>query len=423
MTVLIAGGGIAGLTLALSCHQVGIPFRVFEASAQLRPLGVGINLQPNAVRELYDLGLEGALDRIGVRTRDYGLYSKCGLEVWTEPRGIAAGYDWPQYSVHRGHLHMMLLDELIARAGPEVVRTGHRVTGFRQTKDGAELHLTTSEGQATSETGSLVVGADGIHSAIRHQMNPQEGDPIWNGAVLWRATTQATPFLSGASMVLIGHDGLRFISYPISAPDPKTGKATINWIAELNFDPKDGFNKEDYSRTAPLEAFLPAFEGFDFEWLDVPELIRGAHQVFEYPMVDRDPLECWTDGHVTLIGDAAHATYPVGSNGAGAGIMDARKLVTACLDHGLTSEALHAYEAEMRPAAEKFIFANRGAGPLAILDVVEDRCAGQFDRIEDVIAQEELANHAQAYKRIAGFGIAETNDRAPIIPTGARFKT
>lgn len=421
MTVLIAGGGISGLALALSCHQVGIPFQVFEASSQMRPLGVGINLQPSAVRELFDLGLEHRLDEVGIRLRDYGFYTKKGLHVWTEPRGLDAGYHWPAYSVHRGQLHMLLYNEVIRRAGPDAVQTGWRATEFKTVGDEVVLGLEDKTGNTKTVRGAVLVGADGIHSAIRQQMQPDEGPPQWGGAMLWRGTTQAKTFLSGASMALIGHDGLRFVTYPISAPDPETGLATINWICNLQFDPKQKFRKEDYSRAANLDDFLPAFEQISFDWLDAAALIRGAQEVFEYPMVDRDPLDSWTVGRTTLMGDAAHAAYPVGSNGAGAGIIDARKLVAAFLAHGLTETALHVYEDEMLPATSKIILMNRTAGPDKILDIVEQRCGGQFDRIEDVIPHEEMAEHAAAYKRAAGYGIAETNDRPPLIAPDAQF--
>ncbi len=423
MTVLIAGGGISGLVLALSCHQAGIPFRVFESVSAFKPLGVGINLQPSAVRELFDLGLASRLDEVGIRTGDYGMYSKRGLHIWTEPRGMAAGYHWPQYSVHRGQFHMMLYDELLRRAGPDSVLTGWSATGFDNTRGKAVLNLRSAQGETRTETGTVLVGADGIHSALRKQMNPKEGEPLWGGAVLWRGTTRAVPFLSGASMVMIGYDGLRFVSYPISHPDPQTGEATINWIANLHDDTGQRWEKSDWNREARIADFLPRFADFRFGWLDVPALVNKSDKVFEYPMVDRDPLTHWTEGCVTLIGDAAHAAYPVGSNGAGAGIIDARKLVASFLAHGLGEAALQAYEAEMRPITSKIILTNRVAGPDKILDIVEQRCAGQFDSIEDVIAQSELAEHAANYKRIAGFGIRETNEKPRTIDEGARIAT
>lgn len=414
MTVLIPGAGIAGLTLGLTLHQIGVPFRIYEKTAELTPLGVGINLQPNAVRELFDLGLEPMLERIGVRTREYGFYSKSGREIWVESRGTWAGYHWPQYSVHRGQLQMALLAALIERAGPGSVVAGHRATGFENVDDEAVLYLEDDTGNK-SINGELIVAADGIHSAIRKQMYPDEGAPIWNGAVLWRGTTNARPFRTGASMALAGHDSQRIVVYPISAPDPKSGLALINWIAELRVDPEKGWRKEDWNRAADLRDFLPAFEDWKFAWLDVPALIKGATKVFEYPMVDRDPIDRWTDGRTTLIGDAAHPTYPVGSNGASQAIVDARIIGASILAHGVSPRALTAFEKKVRPESRKVILANRGSGPDAIMQMVEDRCGGVFENIDDVIPNDELAAHAASYKAMAGFGIEELNARPATI--------
>lgn len=420
MTVLIAGAGIAGLSLALTCHQIGVPVRVFESASEIKPLGVGINLQPNAVRELFDLGFENALDSIGVQTRDYGFYSKHGLEIWTEPRGKWAGYAWPQYSVHRGMLQMMLYRAVVDRIGPDVVETGWRVEAFETSSDETRVVLRSRNGEERTEFGRLLIAADGVHSAVRAQMVPDEGPAIWNGAVLWRGTTRSAPFLSGASMVLIGHQTQRVVTYPVSEPDPKSGLALINWIAEKTYDPSIGWRQEDWNRKADISDFLPDFNDWRFDWLDVPEMIRGAGDVFEYPMVDRDPLDRWTVGSVTLMGDAAHVTYPVGSNGASQAIVDARKLGRALLDHGVTPAALHAYENEMRPAVNKIVLANRGGGgPDAILQRVEDLCDGKFERIEDVISHDDLAAHAAKYKSVAGFGVEALNAMPPILPQAA----
>ena len=411
MTVLISGAGIAGLTLGLTLHQIGVPFRIYEAVRSLRPLGVGINLQPNAVREMIEMGLQDLLDEVGLRTRDYGLYSKTGREIWTEPRGLEAGYRWPQYSVHRGAFQVALARELMARAGADCIATGAPGVGYR-VKDGKAV-LRLKDG--TEVVGDALVAADGIHSAVRAQMYPDEGPPIWGGAILWRGTTLAVPYLSGASMVLAGHDTQRLVSYPITAPDAQTGKALINWIAEITVDPTKGWRKEDWNRTANIEEFLPAFQDWKFDWLDVPAMIRAADQVLEYPMVDRDPVESWTDGPVCLIGDAAHPTYPVGSNGASQAIVDARVLGVALLAHGVSPAAFATFEAEVRPRTTKVAYANRSAGPLGVLQTVEDRTAGVFEKIEDVMSHAELAEHAQTYKRIAGFDIEMLNARAPLI--------
>lgn len=417
MTILIAGGGIAGLTLGLTLHQIGVPFRIYEATAQIRPMGVGINLQPNAVRELLDLDLADELDAIGVRTRQYGFYSKLGKTIWQEPRGKWAGYAWPQYSVHRGKLQMMLYRALIDRAGAGCILTGARAVGFDTGPDKAVLRLENGD----RNSGALIVAADGIHSALRAQMYPNEGAPIWNGRVLWRATTQSDAFFGGGAMVMIGHDSLRVVAYPISDPDPDTNLATINWIAEKQFDLGDSWKKEDWNRAADIGDFLPDFQDWRFDWIDVPALINRAGVVYEYPMVDRDPLEQWTFGRVTLMGDAAHPTYPVGSNGAGQAIVDARVIGARLLDHGVTAQALEAYEDEMRPVATGVGRANRaGGGPDAVLQQVEDLCGGDFDDINDVIAHADLAAHAEKYKSLAGFSVTALNAKPRIIPQGAR---
>lgn len=416
MCVIIAGGGIAGLSLGLTLHQIGVAFHIYEAAPELRPLGVGINLQPNAVRELFDLGLQDDLDAIGIRTRQLGFYSKTGGTIWEEPRGQAAGYSWPQYSIHRGELQMLLLRALKERAGEDCITTGNEVAGFTTREEGAVLHL--KNGQ--SHDGEVIVAADGIHSAIRQQMYPNEGAPIWNQRILWRATSRANAWKGQAAMVMIGHDALRFVAYPITKPDAQ-GQSVINWIAEKHVDPQSPWNKEDWNRAADIDDFIGDFEGWQFDWADVPALIRKADRVFEYPMVDRDPLPRWTHGRVTLMGDAAHPTYPVGSNGASQAILDARSLGASFLRHGLSETALSAYEEKMRPAATLIGKANRsGQGPDAVLQRVEDLCGGRFKKIEEIIPRAELEAHANKYKSVAGFGIDALNAAPSIIPKTTR---
>ena len=397
--------------MGLTLHQLGLPFRILESAARLAPLGVGINLQPNAVRELIDLGLGPALDDIAVRTRQYGFYTTSGREIWVEPRGIGAGYAWPQYSVHRGRLQMLLADTLRQRAGDSALLTGRRATGWRVTGQGVSLVLADGE----ELTGRLLIGADGIHSAIRAQMHPAEGPPVWSGAVLWRGVSRAQPFLGDAAMALAGHDRQRFVAYPISATDPATGLCDLNWIAERRVDPATGYRREDWNRTADPAPILDLFRDWRFDWLDIPAVIAAAPAVYEYPMVDRDPVDRWTDGAVTLIGDAAHPTYPVGSNGASQAIVDARTLGARLRDHGPSPAALAGYDAQVRPRMERMILANRGSGPDAVMQMVEDRCGGVFDRIEDVIPRADLAAHAARYKALAGFDIETINRQPPLI--------
>jgi 5-methylphenazine-1-carboxylate 1-monooxygenase len=409
--VVIAGAGIAGLTLGLTLDQLGIDFAIVESVRELRPLGVGINLQPHAVRELFDVGLEPGLERIGVRTRQYGFYTRFGLEIWVEPRGTWAGYRWPQYSVHRGRLQLLLHDTLVERAGTGCLRLGDPVVAYENAPGRAALLLASGD----RVEGALAIGADGIHSAVRAHMHPAEGPPVWAGAILWRGTTVAPPFFGGGAMALAGNDRQRIVAYPISGADPESGLALVNWIAERRVDPAGGWRREDWNRRARVDEFLPLFTEWVFEWLDVPALVRDAEAVYEYPMVDRDPVGSWTQGRVTLIGDAAHPTYPVGSTGGSQAVVDARELGAAIVEHGLEEAALRAYEDRVRPAMERVILANRGAGPDAVMQMVEDRCGGRFDRIEDVIPRAELASHAERYKRLAGFSVEELNARPSLI--------
>lgn len=415
MTVLVAGGGIAGLTMGLTLHQIGIPFHIFESVKVPKPLGVGINLQPTAVRELMEMGLGDMLDRVGIQTRDYGFYTKTGVEIWTEPRGLDAGYNWPQYSVHRGQFHMALFEAVKDRCGADCITTGARVSGFSNTGSGVCVTVEAEAGHQEIE-GTMLIAADGIHSAIRAQMHPDEGAPVWGGAIMWRGTTVAKPFLTGASMILAGHDTHRFVSYPITETDPQTGCATINWIAEKTVDPTAGFSKEDWNRQIDIDLFVDDFTDWAFDWLDVPAMIRGAGTVYEYPMIDREPVDCWTDGCVTLIGDAAHATYPVGSSGASQAILDARILGAAILEYGIGEKAAQIYEAQVRPIANRVTLANRGnGGPDAIMQMAEDRCGGDFSHLDAVLPYAERAAHALAFKRLAGLSVDGINKRPSII--------
>lgn len=413
--ILIAGGGIVGLTLALSAHSLGLKVRLFEQVDKPCPLGVGINLQPQAVREMVEMGLGEALDAIGLPTQEVAYFSKRGHKIWDEPRGTWAGYNWPQYSVHRGEYQMLLLRAAQSRLPAGSIETGWSATGYSPEGDKVTLHLQNRAGNTRTESGSLLIGCDGIHSAIRAQMHPEDGPPVWGGAVLWRGTSRAVPFLSGASMAMAGHEWQKFVTYPISKPDPVTGETVINWIAELKYEPNRAWNKEDYNRPGELADFLPAFEDWQFPWLDIPALIRKADKVFEFPMVDRNPLPFWRDGRVTLAGDAAHAMYPIGSNGSSQGIIDARVLVRALRDHGLNEQALAEYEVERRPITTRIVLANRSNGPDQVMELVEQRCDGAFDDVREVLTEAELHDTANAYKALVGTDVDALNARPSIL--------
>ena len=419
--VLIAGGGIGGLALALTLHQIGVPCQVFEAVPALQPLGVGINLQPNAVRELYELGI-GAdrLDAIGLQAKEWALVGRNGHEVYAEPRGLLAGYKWPQYAVHRGQLQMLLLSEVQRRLGPDAVQTGCKVTGYRNEAQGVTALVETRSGERREVSGRLLVAADGLHSAVRAQMHPNQPPIQWGGAIMWRGTTPGVAIRTGASFVGVGSLKHRVVLYPISPPDPATGLSTINWIAEITVDNAGGWTQGDWNRRVQLEEFIHHFEGWNYDWLDVPAMLRGAKEVFEYPMIDRDPVPTWVDGRVALLGDAAHVMYPVGSAGASQAIMDARVLGAAMVQHGVTPQALQAYDGRLCKDISALVLRNRGSGPFAILGLVEERCGGVFDNIDDVIPKAERDEFMARYKQAAGFAIEALNAAPPIIAPGAR---
>lgn len=422
--VIIAGGGIGGLATALTLHQIGVPCVVFEAVRELKPLGVGINIQPNAIRELYDLGIgPEALDTIGIQAREWALVGLNGNDIYSEPRGIEAGYKWPQYSVHRGKLQMLLYVTVMNRMGVETVNLGQRVTGYRNEASGVTVSLESASGKQSEVQGTLLIGADGLHSAVRAQMYPDQPDVQWGGAIMWRGTSQGTPIRTGASFVGLGTHKHRLVVYPISQPDPDTGLSTLNWIAEVTGDNSTGLTRGDWTRRVEPDHFLHHFEGWTYDWLDVPALLRGADIVYEYPMIDRDPVPSWQDGRVGLLGDAAHVMYPTGSNGASQAIVDARVLGAALLEHGIGPEALRAYDERLCSDVSELVLRNRGAGPFGLLNLVDERCGGEFDDIEAVLPAAERAAFMARYKTAAGLAIDTLNATPPTIPAGVRLGT
>ncbi len=417
MTVIIGGAGITGLTLAISCHQAGIPFKIFEQVSEIKPLGVGINVQPHAIRELFEMGLEEQLEATGVRTREVAYFSKKGKQIWSEPRGEFAGYKWPQYSVHRGKFQMMLLKALQDIAGEDVVSLDQRAVDCADSDGGVRVTLRNKAGEESTVDGAVFIACDGIHSDIRAKFYPQEGAPQWGGSILWRGTARGKPFITEATMGMAGHEWQKFVTYPIEKADPETGETEINWIAELKFPPDKKWNREDYNRHGNFDDFFPSFADWNFDWLDIPKLMQDGGYCYEFPMVDRDPVEKWTFGRTTLAGDAAHAMYPIGSNGASQGILDARVLVREFINRGVGVEALEAYEAERRPATTRLVMLNRGNGPDHVMNIIEERCDGEFDKIEDVLDPNELVEIAANYKKVAGMDVDGLNNRPSIVPT------
>jgi 2-polyprenyl-6-methoxyphenol hydroxylase-like FAD-dependent oxidoreductase len=404
MRVIIAGGGIAGLATALSLADAGITDLVIaEAVEEIRPLGVGINLLPHAVRELTELGLADALEARAVACAELAYYNRHGQRIWTEPRGLGAGYKWPQYSVHRGELQQLLLRAVHERLGPDAVRTGHTLTAVE--RDGTGIFDT--QGGPVRLTGDVLIAADGIRSTVRALRHPDEGPPPWNGLVLWRGTSYAPAFLTGRSMIMAGDGVEKFVAYPIREGEP----ALVNWIAERPRDSPPAGARGDWSRPVDRAEVLRHFGDWTFDWLDIPGLIASAHTVYEYPMVDRDPLPTWNDGRVTLVGDAAHAMYPIGSNGASQAIIDARVLAYELATAPTVDDALTRYDERRRPPTTALCLANRQLGPEVVMRLAHERAPDGFTDIETVIPRAELAGIADGYKRTAGFDPALLNER------------
>jgi 2-polyprenyl-6-methoxyphenol hydroxylase-like FAD-dependent oxidoreductase len=278
----------------------------------------------------------------------------------------------------------------------------------------------TRAGTKTEVRGKLLIGADGLHSAVRAQMHPQQPPIHWGGAIMWRGTTPGAPIRSGASFVGLGTHRHRVVFYPISPPDPKTGLATINWIAEITVDNSRGLTDGDWNKKVAIDSFVHHFDGWRYDWLDVPAMLRGAAEVFEYPMIDRDPIATWVDGGVALLGDAAHVMYPTGSNGASQAIVDSRVLGAAMIEHGVTNAALQAYDRKLCAEISAVVLRNRGAGPFGLLNLLDERCGGVFDDIDAVITAQEREEFMRRYRTAAGFAMERLNAAPPTIAAGAK---
>jgi 2-polyprenyl-6-methoxyphenol hydroxylase-like FAD-dependent oxidoreductase len=401
---IIVGAGIGGLTLGLALHAAGIPCRIFESAAAIRPIGVGINLLPHATKELAALGLEQALAQVAIATEDATFFNRFGQLIYQEPLGRAAGYEHPQFSIHRGDLQMVLLDAFRARVGGDRLTTNHHCIGVEQDETGVSVHFSDGPGGSNRSTvrGRVAVACDGINSAIRKQFFPGEGEPRYSGVNMWRGVTRWKPMLSGASMVRAGWLSRgKMVIYPIRPASGTNGLQLINWVAEIE---TPVYRKRDWNRTGSIDDFIGAFADWHFDWLDVPAFIRAADSVLEFPMVDQDPLPRWSFGRVTLSGDAAHPMVPRGSNGAGQAILDARALTSSLLENDDPIVALAAYETQRLEATTRIVLTNRTNPPDAILREVFQRTNDQpFAAIDDVISRDELVALSEGYKRISGY--------------------
>ncbi|WP_160723042.1 flavin-dependent oxidoreductase [Bacillus sp. USDA818B3_A] len=411
-TALIVGGGIGGLVTALKLHRVGVSVRVFESVETIKALGVGINLLPHAVRVLTELGLAEELEKIGIPTAELIYVNKFGKNIWREARGIEAGYHWPQYSIHRGKLQMLLLEAVKKEIGEDSVHTGHHLKSFQTFGD---LVVAQFENRKTGESlgsyhADILIGADGIHSVVRKFYYPDEGLPKFSGRILWRGITESSAFLTGRSMIMAGYQDQKFVAYPVCPETAAKGSSLVNWIAELSVEDEMP-SRADWNKKIDKEVFAPAFASWDFGWLNVPKLIEDTDAVYEFPMVDRDPLPQWTFGRVTLLGDAAHPMYPIGSNGASQAILDADALGEAILEHYDAERALKVYEDVRLEATANIVRTNRKNGPEQVMQIVEERAPNGFTNLDDVVSYQELEEIANKYKQIAGFDREKLNSK------------
>ena len=414
MKIAIIGGGIGGMTLALSLHDAGLTeVDIYESAHTISELGVGINVLPHAVRELTELGLLDALSAVGIPTGELVFYSKHGQRIWGEPRGRAAGYHWPQFSIHRGELLKVLHRAVADRFSQAHVHTGQHLVRFGQETGRAwgECVDRAKKVAARRVEADLLIACDGVHSVVRQQLYPDEGPPKWNGITMWRGVTLGKPFLSGRTMLMAGYFQRRVVVYPISKCHEDRGQALINWVAEFKGAADQPMPPQDWEHTARLEEALAPFASLTFDFLDVPALMRQAETIYQYPMVDRDPLPTWDFGRVTLLGDAAHPMYPVGSNGASQAIIDARVLARELALQPSVTQAVAAYDAARRPATAAVVQANRKVGPEQCMEIVAERAPNGFTNLDEVISQQELEDIALSYKRTAGFDPATLNSR------------
>ncbi|MCW5690963.1 MAG: flavin-dependent oxidoreductase [Pseudolabrys sp.] len=413
MKAIIIGGGVGGLTTALMCHARGIDCEVYEQSDTIRELGVGINTLPHAIKELKDLGLLERLDAVAIRTYELTYANRFGQTVWHELRGTDAGFEVPQFSIHRGRLQGVIYQAARARLGEGKVMTGHRLGHFMQDESGVSAYFFDRQGRhIKTARGDVLIGADGIHSFVRAKLFPQESPAIWNGTLLWRGAVDWPQFGTGRSMIIAGGMEAKFVLYPIaagSAPDRRlTNWAVMAKVAAGGTTPR----KEDWSRPGRWDDLRPYVEKFKLPFLDVSHLIEASAEFWEYPLCDREPLPRWSHGRVTLLGDAAHPMYPVGSNGASQAILDARCLADRLLAADNVMHGLWQYDQERLPMTTQIVLMNRKGGPEGVIDAIEARAPDGFGNIDDVLSYEERKAIVRGYASTAGFAKGQVNKAA-----------
>ena len=406
MNIAIVGGGIAGLNFALGLHKRGIDCDVFEAVTDIKEIGVGITLLPHAMRELAELGLQDALEAVGIENLESVFYTQHGQYVYKEARGRHAGYTLPEIGIHRGKLHRILFDAAVSRLGADKVHTGMRCSAFSQNDNGVEIEFSNAHTQTSLKVqAQIAVACDGVNSVVRAQMHPQDA-LCFAGINTWRGVTVHPPILTGKSYLRIGTVEVgKMVIYPIIDNVDGKGNQLINWVAELQ---KPNAAMNDWNRPGDPAVCAEIFKDWTFDFLNVPELILKADKVFEYPMVDKNALPFWTQGRVTLMGDAAHPMYPRGSNGSAQALIDARTLADQLAQHTDPKEALKAYEVLRLAPTAKVVETNRNVPPDFIIMKAQELSGGKpFRHIDDLITQDELRQISDHYKTVAGFALTK----------------
>jgi 5-methylphenazine-1-carboxylate 1-monooxygenase len=406
MNIAIVGGGIAGLSFALGLHKRGIDCDVFEAVTDIKEIGVGITLLPHAMRELAELGLQDALEAVGIENLESVFYTQHGQYVYKEARGRHAGYTLPEIGIHRGKLHRILFDAAVSRLGADKVHTGMRCSAFSQNDNGVEIEFSNAHTHTSLKVqAQIAVACDGVNSVVRAQMHPQDA-LCFAGINTWRGVTVHPPILTGKSYLRIGTVEVgKMVIYPIIDNVDGKGNQLINWVAELQ---KPNAAMNDWNRPGDPAVCAEIFKDWTFDFLNVPELILKADKVFEYPMVDKNALPFWTQGRVTLMGDAAHPMYPRGSNGSAQALIDARTLADQLAQHTDPKEALKAYEVLRLAPTAKVVETNRNVPPDFIIMKAQELSGGKpFRHIDDLITQDELRQISDHYKTVAGFALTK----------------
>jgi 2-polyprenyl-6-methoxyphenol hydroxylase-like FAD-dependent oxidoreductase len=404
MRIAVVGGGIGGLALALSLHRLGLACDVYEAVAEVREIGVGITLLPHAMRELALLGVQEPLERAGIENLESVFCNRFGQFIYREPRGRHAGYALPEVGLHRGKLHAILHRAALERLGAQRIHLDHRCTGVEQGASEVTLRFRNGKGEQLAPVAAdIVVACDGVNSAVRRAFYPDE-QLAFGGINTWRGVTVHAPILTGKSYLRVGSiDTGKMVIYPIADDVDGQGNQLVNWVAEIR---RPGSPMNDWNQPGVPADFIDIFKDWRFDWLDVPALIEGAASIFEYPMVDKDPVPRWTFGRVTLLGDAAHPMYPRGSNGSAQALIDARVLAELLAASADPLPALQEYERRRLPPTARIVETNRTVPPDYIIMKVDELTGGRpFERLEDVISQAELRKLSDEYKRIAGFSL------------------